>query len=233
MVAQKGNVLFLILVAVVLFAALSYAVTQSSRGSGNANDEQAVISTAQKIQFANAVKVAFDRLSIRGCDKSEISFDWTPGVGSEKNANAPSDLSCHIFSANGGGVAPPQLSEQVDAYAGANGWTEVDRYAFPGHGASDDVSTAGGRCIGCEVFFVYHNASDAECLEINGEFAGLSTFPPMYYVLYNNYDGDFSTTGGYWLENEAGGVVGNAETFCVKEYNGNEQNVIFHTIWSR
>ena len=64
---ESGNVLFLILIAVALFAALSYAVTQSSRTGGGASDgEQNLINSAQVTQYPASVRTAIVRMIIDG-----------------------------------------------------------------------------------------------------------------------------------------------------------------------
>ena len=55
--SDKGNILFLILLAVMLFAALSYAVTSSVRGGGkNASEENISLFIDQVIQAANLLE---------------------------------------------------------------------------------------------------------------------------------------------------------------------------------
>jgi len=55
--SQRGNILFLILLAVVLFAALSYAVTQGMRGGGkDGGEEKAKLFATQLIQIGAALE---------------------------------------------------------------------------------------------------------------------------------------------------------------------------------
>lgn len=75
--AEAGNVLFLILIAVVLFAALSYAVSQTMRSSGNSGpgQETGKIDSAYLIQFPTSVRQAVVRMKLsRNLANEDISF---------------------------------------------------------------------------------------------------------------------------------------------------------------
>lgn len=99
---QSGNILFLILIAVALFAALSYAVTQSNRGGGsNAQAEKDQINTAQYLQWASNIKYAITRMKlINGCEDTDITF-----------YNNPARPECGIFHPDGGAVGMKELPE--------------------------------------------------------------------------------------------------------------------------
>ena len=108
--SEGGNVLFLILVAVVLFVALSYAVTQSSRGSGGADKELQDIHAAQLLQYLVSIKQAVTRMQIiNGCSDEDISFVHD-GFHGNFWAHSPAlDTKCQLFHLDGGGVSniPP------------------------------------------------------------------------------------------------------------------------------
>lgn len=76
--SAKGNALFLILIAVALFAALSYALTQSGRGGGGIDREQAEIKAAEIVQYVGSIRHAATRLRTLGnaCGSSgNVLFD--------------------------------------------------------------------------------------------------------------------------------------------------------------
>jgi len=63
--SESGNVLFLILIAVVLFAALSYAVTSSTNSSGGNVDEEALqLEASRLIGWAASAQASFQRRSL-------------------------------------------------------------------------------------------------------------------------------------------------------------------------
>ncbi len=108
--ANRGNALFLILIAVALFAALSYAVTQSGRGGGSIDREQMTLSASQMMDYGAIMQQTIQRLRIlNGCTENDISFERSPfdGVTDPDYVNSVStvtDFSCHVFHPNGGGL---------------------------------------------------------------------------------------------------------------------------------
>ena len=107
MKCNRGNALFLILIAVALFAALSYAVTNSGRGGGGIDREQSQIEASQILNYASGVRTAVQRMRVaRGCSRTELNFENTAMVhpdfwGGSTNTNAPTDGSCDVFGPDG------------------------------------------------------------------------------------------------------------------------------------
>ncbi len=127
-IRESGNVLFLILIAVALFAALSYAVTQSSRsGGGDTSGETALINSAQITQYPASIRTTIIRMLVNGTDVTELHFN-TPADFSTLGENRVG-----VFHPSGGGAiysaAPPDI---MSDYADSKGtWYFNANIALP------------------------------------------------------------------------------------------------------
>ncbi len=109
---QSGNVLFYILIAVALLAALSYTVAQSGRGSvSSINRERAYIYATEIIEYGNILSQAVSQIKLRGYNDNQISFENNK-ISGYSNSNCTDD-ECKIFHINGGSLTwldPPKSS---------------------------------------------------------------------------------------------------------------------------
>ncbi|MCB9982536.1 MAG: hypothetical protein H6861_02510 [Rhodospirillales bacterium] len=142
--SEKGNVLFLILIAVALFAALSYAVTQSSRSGGGASDGEAnLVNSAQITQYPASVRTAIVRMIIGGTDVAQLNFDPPSAFGTAvTGCDQASVSSTCVFHPDGGGAtrvtAPPEVMG-----AGTQGeWVFSSNYSIANIGRTTAVNNS-------------------------------------------------------------------------------------------
>ena len=175
---QSGNVLFLILISVALFAALSYAVTSSTRsGGGNASKEKAQAGAASLLQFATLLENTVQRLRVSN-DCKEDQLDFTNAVykryddagTNSANSNAPADRRCHVFDPAGGNISPlvaPPSAISASAAPSPTNWRE-------GHGGAavyqvKDVGTTGaaGTVSANDLVFHFTRINLETCIALN------------------------------------------------------------------
>ncbi|HBR68150.1 MAG TPA: hypothetical protein DEA55_02115 [Rhodospirillaceae bacterium] len=102
---QKGSALFIILIAVALFAALGYAVSNMMRGgSTNIGEETAALRADEIIEYGRKMREAVQNIRIsNNCTVTQISFE-NATVAGYTNAGAPGDDTCNVFEQAGGGL---------------------------------------------------------------------------------------------------------------------------------
>lgn len=146
--SERGNALFLLLIAIALFGALSYAVTHAGR-SGGFDQEKGLLSAAQVTQYPAGLSTTVKRMLKAGVTDGTLTFDpAATGPGA-------------VFSSQGGGAQvemPPKDVGDATAWrfkttpadgAGRSGWFVA--------GVGDDGAA------GKDVFAFLDNVSPEVC----------------------------------------------------------------------
>lgn len=183
---QRGNILFLILLAVVLFAALSYAVTSSMRGGGkDGGSESANLKAAQIIQYATLIEASWQRLRLRGCGIDQISFEHPDATAAGllyANSRAPSNKSCHMFDPAGGGVTYQSfeddflVAEQTGNTDSSILWSQRGHFRFVGsadHSVLSGVPDDDPAQVG-DTVIIFPLIIDSVCVDIGEQTTDLN-----------------------------------------------------------
>lgn len=228
---ESGNVLFLILIAVALFAALSYAVTQSTRSGGGGTDgETSLVNSAQLTQYPAGVRTSLVRMVINGIDVSELEFN--PPSDFSDCTGAPSSHEQCVFHPDGGGAtyvkSPPDL--MADGSTG--------QWYFNGHFEILNIGTSSaGNASGNDIIAFLPGIASTLCNRINEEL-GIGS------AVINN-GGDWSTEYTEYMDDtytipSSETVIGDGSTpdlsgqpFGCFQNNADSEYVYYHVLIER
>ena len=139
---EQGNVLFLILIAVVLFAALSYAVTRSSNNSsGGVDNEKGKILAAQLIQYPASLRTTIVRMIINGTNVDDLRFDPPQNFASLTNIEG------QVFHPQSGGATYSESIPDMMASATTQEWYFNAGFEIENIGLNQSGSDAGNEIV--------------------------------------------------------------------------------------
>ncbi|MFP4314071.1 MAG: hypothetical protein ACLFR0_07070 [Alphaproteobacteria bacterium] len=212
---ESGNVLFYILIAVALIAALSFAVSSSDRGSmGQIDNERARLLSSEMLEYSSNVATAVNQLKLRGCSDTQISFQNATSTADYTNTGNPTgDNTCHVFHISGAGL------QFRDAPVGASDLAES--ILFDGNMEIENIGMTAGDASSSELLLIYRDIGQNVCEAIN-DLLGLSSLSPTDTAL------DFvAFQGTYAYANTIGdedAALDGMRAGCVQETTGSTYN---------
>lgn len=161
---QRGNALFLILLAVGLFAALSYAVTQSQGGSSaSMGQEQYSILASDVMEYAKQLEAGVNIIKQNGYSENQLSFAHNDLTGYGTYDTSPET---EIFNPKGGGASYkkfPRATSDDWIFTARNKVINVGNFGEISDG--NCVSGNNARCS--DLVAILPNISKDLCLAIN------------------------------------------------------------------
>ncbi len=147
--SESGGVLFYLFLAIALFAALGFAVSQTSRGGSDINEELFTVRSGEIIQYATSLRNAVKTLKIDGVLETDISFE-NQIVSGYNHTPAQPDMN-KIFIPSGGGLSYFE-PETV--------WLDSAQFAAPFYGEWLFTADNNVKLVGSET----NNAADKELI---------------------------------------------------------------------
>lgn len=251
---RNGNVLFLILLAVALFAALSYAVTQAGRSGGkDISDEVLMLKASEITQYLDLIRFRVQRATINGHPDYALDFyntTWgrhleadplTPGgIPTTAQNNSCSDERCRMFQSAGG-----PIPEKVFGYEILPGgmdhdyWPIGNSWLYPGHVFFSTIHIENVGSSAPELVAYIPYVSRDFCETFNTHVGFTQNFPYGAPVdsptgVGGAYSGTLSSmpTSAAFLGDDSSDISGK-HAFCSKDNAGGTRYIIYYVLIPR
>jgi hypothetical protein len=227
MINERGNVLFLVLIVAALFAALSYAVTQSSDGSGSSIDyERNEILASDILKYAKTLERGVSTILNNGHSENDISFAHDDLAGYGTYGDSPET---EVFNPLGGGVTLrtfPQATSNEWIFTGGNVVEQV--------GGFSPWVACDATCA--ELIAMLENIPEDLCIQIN-DLTGVDNptdTPPVDYANYNNDKFTGTYTKGNLIGNhlDTSNPINHQRSACF-ESTATGNYIFYHVLYAR
>lgn len=213
---ESGSAIFIILIAVALFAALGFAFMQGNRSSTSVmTDEAAKTYATNIISYGNDIRNAITRMKLSGIQPSQFDFGNTillrnngtviTAIGHNPNCTT---AKCQVFSAQGGGLVPKKTINGSALNTESPGTpTAIQDGAWQAYeGKVDGVGTTEN-----DIIYIAGYIKKDVCMMIN-QLLNVSKpgeNPPKITTTLTTYNGSFTAGGSV-----SGGVVTGISSYC-------------------
>lgn len=219
--SQSGNVFFIVMVAVALFAALMFTFSRGARqGGDNLSAKQADVMASDILTYVQRVERGVSRVYGRGFSENAISFQ-NEYISGYENANCTSNR-CQVFHKDGGAVAYRQLDSS---------WSNSSsNWNFTGENYVVGIGTDCNNASCSELLMVLDDVPSVLCAALNKRLSIAPPIPQDNGIDLTEYDGAFA----YNAANDIGDDDARLEevrTACFEESGGN--NYFYHVLMER